>query len=136
MHSIAECRTSTAVKYAKEKYICFYQNDSDSSLFNDEIATFQPNGLITINQNMKALININVVGYTADNTDLRLWMGLKNYDTLKVYAQSIVCNTYFATGVISIILNLTAGTQLGLYLYDSFSFNTGLAGSYIQIIKL
>jgi hypothetical protein len=136
IHDFAECRTSYSTDYSTYKYICFYQNDTNTSLFNEDIATFNGNGLITINQNMRALININVVGSTSTNDDKRLWMSLNNYSTGESYAQYIVCNTTFATGVISIVLDLTAGTQLGLILYDSFRLNTGLSGSYIQIVKL
>lgn len=94
------------------------------------------NGLITINQDMKALIIINMLGCTDSNNDKRLWACLRNYDTGQVYAHYIMCNTIYATGTISIALDLKAGTQLGIQLYDSFKFNIGLSGSYIQIIKL
>lgn len=84
---------------------------------------------------MTALVNINIVGSTSTSTVGRLWISLVKYPTQKRLAQHIIYSG-FATGTINIILNLKKGDTLGLLTYEPFRINTGLSGSYIQIMKL
>lgn len=126
----------TDIEYAANSYIKLFRDKSPTDLYNQDIATFNDNGLITINKNMTALINIHIPSSNYTNPNNRSWIKLMNYkDNLK-YTD---CVNYglFTTSQITIVLNLSAGTQLGVCTVEPMIINnSALVGSYIEIIEL
>ena len=123
----------TDIVYDKNSYVKLFRDSSPTDLYNQDIATFNDNGLITINKNMTALINVHI---PSSNSNGRSWIRLMNYDVGWKYTDCINYGS-FTTSQITIVLNLLAGTKLGVYTVEPMSINTsGLVGSYIEIIEL
>ena len=123
----------TDIVYDKNSYVKLFRDNSPTDLYNQDIATFNDNGLITINKNMTALINVHI---PSSNSNGRSWIRLMNYDVGWKYTDCINYGS-FTTSQITIVLNLSAGTKLGIYTVEPMSINTsGLVGSYVEIIEL
>lgn len=138
------CRviTHNTVEYAANSYVKFNQDSTGHSLYNEDIATFENNGLITINKDMVALINVHVCcGYVPTSEspsadDVRSWIKLMNYATSWKYAESINYGN-FTTGNISVVERFEAGTKIGVLTAHPIYMNTsGFTGSYLEIIEL
>lgn len=123
----------TDIVYDKNSYVTLFRDNSPTDLYNQDIATFNDNGLITINKNMTALINVHI---PSSNSNGRSWIRLMNYDVGWKYTDCVNYGS-FTTSQITIVLNLSAGTKLGIYTVEPMSINTsGLVGSYVEIIEL
>lgn len=131
---ISGAKTYETVSYNKGSYILFKRSDSGNMLYNPDVATFETNGLIVIKKDIIALVTVHVCAYTKSAG--RSWVKLVNTDTKWKYAE---CLNYgaFTTSTISVILQLTAGTVLGVMTNEDMEMNSsGFNGSYIEIIEL
>lgn len=132
---IARAYTQERVEYGADSYIRLFRNGSPIDLYNQNIATFNDNGLITINKDMIALVNIHILSFN-NNDNKRSWISLWNYSTDWRYTDSITYGEW-TTSDISIVINFTAGTTFGVRTWENTVINhAGPVGSYIEIIEL
>lgn len=125
----------TGITYEANSYIKLFRDDSPTDLYNQDIATFQENGTITINKDMTALINVHVLSAPTGNNN-RSWIRLMNYNTNWKYTDSIAYGA-FTSSDISIVLKLSQGTVIGVVTVEPMTINSsGLVGSYIEIMEI
>ena len=116
-------------------YIKLFRENSPTDLYNQDIATFNDNGLITINKDMIALVNIHIVGQSI-STDNRTWISFWNYKTNWKVAECIQYGNY-TTSQITTVLKLSKDDVFGIRTHEPITVNaSGLIGSYIEIIEL
>jgi hypothetical protein len=121
--------------YDAGSYIKLFRSGSPTDLYNQDIATFNDNGTITINKDMIALVNIHIVSHN-NNGSSRSWIKLMNYDVDWQYTACILYGEW-TTSQISTVLKFTANTTIGVHTGEDITINSGgPAGSYIEIIEL
>jgi hypothetical protein len=130
---IARAYTQAELAYEGNSYVNLLRDNSPTDLYNQELVTFESNGLITVNKNMLALVNIHISGANGNG---RSWIKLMNYDSDWAHTHCIQYGAY-TTSTISIVLSLSAGTKLGIITAEPITVNgAGLVGSYVEIIEL
>lgn len=123
----------TDITYTANSYIKLFRDNSPTDLYDESIATFEENGLITINKDMTALVNVHI---QSSNSNGRSWIRLMNYNSNWRYTECIAYGS-FTTSQITIILKLSAGTKIGVLTSEPITINaSGLVGSYIEIMEL
>lgn len=130
---IARAYTQAELTYEGNSYVNLLRDNSPTDLYNRELVTFESNGLITVNKNMLALVNIHISGANGNG---RSWIKLMNYDSNWAHTHCIQYGAY-TTSTISIVLTLSAGTKLGIVTVEPITVNgASLVGSYVEIIEL
>lgn len=123
----------TDIAYEANSYIKLLRSNSPTDLYNTDIATFQENGLITINKDMIALVNIHILSGNPNN---RSYIMLWNYITGWKQTECIQYGE-FTTSQITTVLSLSKGDVFGIRTVEPINIHaSGLAGSYIEIIEL
>lgn len=123
----------TDISYAANSYIKLFRDGSPTDLQNVDLVRFADNGIIYINKDMLALVNVHIV---SQNPSGRSWIRLMNYSTNWKYTDCISYGEY-TTSQITMIVKLTKGTSIGVVTAEAMNINaSGLAGSYIEIYHL
>lgn len=126
--------TNKTVQYPDGGRICFKQSDTPLEDIDDTIASFGGDGIITINRDMTALINVCVSGKWA-GLNKRCWIYLRDRNAGRYLTQSIQYGD-FTTCMVSTVQKLSAGQQLEVTTQEAFAINAGLTNNYIEIIPL
>ena len=134
---IARAYTQEEVTYQVDSCIKLFRSDSPTDLYNQNIATFNNNGTITIKKDMIALVNIHIPAYALEQ---RTWVRFINYESKWQYTASINYGDgwgCWTTTCINIVLPLKKDTILALAVSAPMIINSGgPSGSYIEIIEL
>ncbi len=117
------------------KYVSFFQDDTNTSLIDSEIATFDRGGYINIQQDMLAMIHIHILGSTSDTDEKRSWFVLHEYGKTGYIENVIEYGTHTTTDMIAVI-KCTKGMVLAVYTIEKFSVNNGISGTYAEVIKI
>lgn len=126
--------TNAIEQYETEERIRFKQSDTPLDDIDDTIASFGDDGIVTINRDMTALINVCVNGKWA-GLNKRCWIYLRDRNADRDLTQSIQYGDY-TTCMVSTVQKLSAGQQLEVITQEAFAINNGLSGTYIEIIYL
>ena len=127
--------TKNTYSLESSKYVSFFQDDTDESLIDSEIATFDRDGYINIQQDMLAIIHIHILGSTSNTAEKRSWFILHEYGSDNYIGNDIEYGTHTTTDMIALV-RCTKGMQFGVYTIQAFTVNNGIAGTYAEVIKI
>lgn len=127
--------TNNTEQYNNGGRIRFKQSDTPLDDIDDTIASFGDDGIVTINRDMTAIINVCVNGKWAGRNE-RCWIYIRNRTAGSSIAQAIQYGTH-TTCMISTIQQLSIGQQIEVLTQEAFAINAaGVTCTYIEIIPL